>query len=184
MMGELTNDWQARPPVSMTNLRSYLTTKTLKSNLFLLQQKWQQQTTILERGGLELKESGSTVVVESELPHLISLQLDDIYSSGTCLTSLNEITKCDLLQMTGVTFYYLKSAKSTVGAGSCGVLSHVCASQRHLDGLSDIIVDGAGMEPQHCFIEHDKDQQQVLLTPQSQLCFINNEQVRQLRSIV
>ena len=55
MMGELTNDWQ---------------------------HKWQSTTTILERGGLELKESGASVVVESELPHFIGLQLDDALSSG------------------------------------------------------------------------------------------------------
>ncbi len=62
------------------------------------QAKWQHQATILERTGLALTESGASVVVASDLPHFISLQLDDEFASG-------------------VTFFYLRKDETSVGSG-------------------------------------------------------------------
>lgn len=113
MMGELTFDWQ---------------------------NKWQQQTTILERGGLEVKESGRAVVVHSDLPHFISLQLDDVLH-------------------TGVTFHYLQQTKSTLGSDSTcdivvsgqGVEPKHCIIE-HFPEKEEVLLTPSGL----CYVNNEK----------------------------
>ncbi|XP_063222786.1 kinesin-like protein Klp98A isoform X2 [Bacillus rossius redtenbacheri] len=83
-------------------------------------EKWRETQKILqEQKALALRKSGQGVVLDSDMPHLVSID-DDLLS-------------------TGITLYHLKEGDTLIGTDEAST-------------KQDIVLNRAGMEPEHCII--------------------------------
>eukprot|EP00051_Salpingoeca_urceolata_P028066 m.484753 g.484753 ORF g.484753 m.484753 type:complete len:1036 (+) comp23533_c0_seq1:198-3305(+) len=140
------------------------------------QDKWSQQSKILEDRGLEVKESGRGLVVGSELPHLVSLSLDDPLA-------------------TGIVIFHLHEGKTTVGkANEGGAPAEVEAADAQDDAEGsraetpapapgpDIELQGVGVQENHCVLEFDGSEL-VTLHASCDHCYINGKKVEKDTSV-
>lgn len=58
----------------------------------MMQDKWSHQTSILERGGLAVAESGAAVVVASTIPHFIALNFNNPLDTGKRIRILIQLS--------------------------------------------------------------------------------------------
>lgn len=87
---------------------------------------------IMEDRGLAFREAGRALTVESELPHFVSLNLDDPLA-------------------TGIVLYYIHDGTTTVGRKDVP------------DSEPDIALEGNDVLDQHCILEYDPEEENVVL---------------------
>jgi len=117
-------------------------------------EKWQGQTKVMEERTLDLKESGKALTIDSAMPHLVSLNLDDPLA-------------------TGVTLYYLE--EGTTLLGKAGTVNN-------MGSPADINLSGPNAEPNHCEI-HNENDETVILTPMDGPCMVNGVTITEATEI-
>lgn len=115
--------------------------------------KWKGQTQLMEDRALGLSETGRAIKVESEKPHLVSLNLDDALS-------------------TGITLYYLEGTTTFGKAGTVDAFG----SQHDVDLI------GSDVQPDHCKIVVE-DEDTVTLIPANTAIVVNGEAITQQRQL-
>jgi hypothetical protein len=91
---------------------------------------------LLDDRSLALREAGRAVHVETEEPHLVSLNLDDPLA-------------------TGVVLYYLHQGKTTVGRKAEEAPEGQGEGEEAAAAPLDIAIEGSGILSLHCTIEYD-----------------------------
>mmetsp|Transcript_9007 Transcript_9007/g.23194 ORF Transcript_9007/g.23194 Transcript_9007/m.23194 type:complete len:1067 (+) Transcript_9007:151-3351(+) len=111
--------------------------------------KWKEQTDLMESRALHVKETGSALRVDSERPHLVSLNLDDPLA-------------------TGVTLYYLNE-----GSTLCGTTG----TTDKMGTGPDVPLVGGDTAAEHCVLENEDDKI-VKLLPREGKCNVNGVTVK------
>eukprot|EP00040_Diaphanoeca_grandis_P032706 m.198902 g.198902 ORF g.198902 m.198902 type:complete len:1075 (-) comp32712_c0_seq1:40-3264(-) len=107
-------------------------------------EKWQGQTKMMEERALDVKESGKALTIDSQRPHLVSLNLDDPLA-------------------TGVTLYYLEEGVTLLGKAG---------TVNNMGSPADINLSGEDSAANHCEI-HNEGDETVILTPVDGACMVN-----------
>lgn len=111
--------------------------------------KWQDQTRIMEDRALGVSESGkSALTINSEVPHLVSLNLDDPLA-------------------TGVTLFYLQEGITLIGK---------VGTVNEMGSAPDIELNGDDAMAGHAEIENSDDSV-VLIPGEEGMCMVNGESV-------
>eukprot|EP00038_Savillea_parva_P007589 m.171191 g.171191 ORF g.171191 m.171191 type:complete len:1061 (-) comp13345_c0_seq1:363-3545(-) len=112
--------------------------------------KWKEQTDLMESRALRVNESGRALKVDSQRPHLVSLNLDDPLA-------------------TGVTLYYLN--EGTTICGTAGTVDKMGTEP-------DVPLVGKDTFAEHCSFENEEDKV-VKLLPRDGKCNVNGQVVKQ-----
>ena len=139
------------PAMDAAALAQLQSAEAMMSNLTSAwQNKWQDQTRIMEDRALEVQEAGkSGMTITSEQPHLVSLNLDDPLA-------------------TGITLYYIQHGMTLLG--KAGTVNDMGSGP-------DICLNGDDACAMHAEITNEDDEHVELIPGEDSLCMVNGETV-------
>ena len=139
------------PAMDAAALAQLQSAEAMMSNLTSAwQNKWQDQTRIMEDRALEVQEAGkSGLTINSQQPHLVSLNLDDPLA-------------------TGITLYYIQHGMTLLGR---------TGTVNDMGSAPDICLNGEDACAMHAEITNEDDEHVELIPGEDSLCMVNGETV-------